>query len=354
MKLPKSAVLELTYKCNHKCKFCSCPWYAPKSKYPCGQELDLFQWKKSIDRLYDLGVETFSISGGECLLKDCLADILFYIKESSWERGKPSGIVLISNGLQMSKDYLQLFRLCNVHLSMSLPGLATFEEHTGVNNAEGVLHWFQEAQRMGMNTTMNVTITKKNYHELFETLSVGLINGASSVLINRFLPGGRGLRYQHELALTNDQLNGMLDTTEEVLTLSGRYGQTGTEIPLCAIRSPKKYKRLAFGTKCAAAKDFFVIDPAGQIRTCNHSPRIVGNILDDNLITDKDYWNIFANSEYHPSACVSCNHINKCDCGCREVSNILHGSPCAVDSSAIENIMIKQDLQQKKGKALHV
>ena len=67
---------------------------------------------------------------------------------------------------------------------------------------------------MGMNTTMNVTITKMNYHELFETLSVGLINGASSVLINRFLPGGRGLIYQHELALTNDQLNGMLDTTE--------------------------------------------------------------------------------------------------------------------------------------------
>ena len=69
MILPKSAVLELTYRCNHKCKFCSCPWYAPKSKYSCGPELNLLQWKKSIDRLYDLGVDTFSISGGECLLK---------------------------------------------------------------------------------------------------------------------------------------------------------------------------------------------------------------------------------------------------------------------------------------------
>ena len=63
--LPKSVVLELTYRCNHQCKFCSCPWYAPNGHYPCRQELDLNQWKCAISRLYDLGVDTFSISGGE-------------------------------------------------------------------------------------------------------------------------------------------------------------------------------------------------------------------------------------------------------------------------------------------------
>ena len=114
--LPKSAVLELTYKCNHKCKFCSCPWYAPNGSYYQGQELDLVQWKYVIDKLYDCGVESFSISGGECLLKDCLAEILLYIKDESWKRGKPNGIVLISNGLIMSKDYLELFKYCNVHI----------------------------------------------------------------------------------------------------------------------------------------------------------------------------------------------------------------------------------------------
>lgn len=335
MTIPRSVVLELTYKCNHECKFCSCPWYAPNGHYPYGEELDLVQWKQAICRLYDSGVDTFSISGGECLLKDCLADILLYIKEESWKRGKPNGIVLISNGLLMNKDYLSLFKYCNVHLSMSLPGIESFKYHTGVDNAEGVLYWFQEAQKMGMNTTVNVTVTKKNYYELFETLSVGLLNGASSVLINRFLPGGRGLAFQGELALNSDELNGMLDTTEEVLTLSDRYGQTGTEIPLCAIKTPKKYKHISFGTKCAAAKDFFVIDPAGQIRTCNHSPRVVGNIFDEEIISDGQYWDIFANSNYHPSMCQSCKSINICDCGCREVANILHGSPCKTDSSAL-------------------
>lgn len=333
MELPKCAVLELTYQCNHKCKFCSCPWYAPHGDYPMGQELDLCQWKQVISRLYDFGVEAISISGGECLLKDCLKDILLFINQESQRRKKLKEIVLISNGLEMSKDYLQLFQQCHVHLSMSLPGIETFEEHTGVDNADGVLRWFQEAKKIGLNTTVNITVTKKNYFELFRTVSMGLINGASSVLINRFLPGGRGLSYQNELALNRKQLNGILDTTEEVLTLSNRYGHVGTEIPLCAIDYPKKYKRLGYGTKCAAAKDFFVIDPAGQVRACNHSPKVVGNVFDDDIIKDKEYWAVFANSNYHPTVCKTCKSIDDCDCGCREAANILHHSPCAVDDS---------------------
>lgn len=333
MELPKCAVLELTYQCNHKCKFCSCPWYNPHDDYPMGRELDLYQWKQVISRLYDLGVEAVSISGGECLLKDCLKDVLLFINRESKKRNKLKEIVLISNGLEMSKDFLQLFKQCHVHLSMSLPGIETFEEHTGVDNANGVLQWFQEAKKIGLNTTVNITVTKKNYFELFRTVSMGLISGASSVLINRFLPGGRGLLYQNELALNKKQLNGMLDTTEEVLAVSNRYGQVGTEIPLCIIDSPKKYKHLGYGTKCAAAKDFFVIDPAGQIRTCNHSPKVVGNMLDDDIIKDKEYWTVFANSNYHPTKCLMCKSLDACDCGCREVANILHLSPCAIDDS---------------------
>ena len=333
IKIPNCAVLELTYRCNHKCKFCSCPWYAPDNTYPVGQELNLFQWERAITRLYDMGVKAISISGGECLLKKELPEILRFINEESTRRGLRKEIVLISNGLLMNEKYLQLFRQCHVHLSMSLPGIETFAEHTGVDNASGVLHWFQKAKEMGLNTTVNITVTKKNYYELFRTVALGLINGASSVLLNRFLPGGRGLIYRDELALNREQLNSMLETTEEVLTLSNRYGSVGTEIPVCAVYVPEKYKRLRFGTKCAAAKDFFVIDPAGQIRTCNHSPKVVGNIFDDEIITDKVYWDVFANSNYHPTMCQSCKSILNCDCGCREVANIIHGSPCAVDDS---------------------
>ena len=336
MVLPPSAVLELTYRCNHHCLFCSCPWYAPSSSYPVGDELSVDEWKKAVDRLYHLGIQSFSISGGEAILKEGMPEIVEYIHAEGLRQGKDNPIVLISNGLAMKEEYLHLFKRCNVHLSMSLPGYSTFQEHTGVDNADGVLGWFEKAKAIGMHTTVNITVTKKNYHELFETISMGLLAGASSVLLNRFLPGGRGLSYINELALTPEQVNGMMDTAEEVLAIANRYGHVGTEVAYCALHNPDKYQRMNVGYQCAAAKGFFVVDPSGQVRTCNHSPRIVGHIFSEPMITDLDYWNTFARSQYKPEMCFGCKMMAKCDCGCREVANILHGSPCEKDTSIVK------------------
>ena len=211
--------------------------------------------------------------------------------------------------------------------------LSNFKKLTGVDNAENVLYWFQRAKALGMETTCNVTVTKLNISELYETLALALLNGASSILLNRFLPGGRGLAYMDELFLTNEQINEMLDVAEEVLSEAGRYAHVGTEIPLCVIKDPSKYKHISIGYKCAATKEFFVIDPAGQVRCCNHSPVIVGNIFDEHIISNQEYWNIFANSNYHPAFCRECGKIDNCDCGCREVAAILNASPCNIDSS---------------------
>ena len=299
--------------------------------------MSVANWCTVIDILYSKGVESFSISGGEVLLKEGFDKILRYIRLVGEERGINLPIVLISNGRLMKEEYLHLFKELNVHLSMSLPGYETFQDHTGVDNADGVLHWFQIAKSIGVKTTLNVTVTQKNYHELFQTLSLGLISGADDILLNRFLPGGRGLAHMSELMLTPNQVNGMLDVAEEVLSYAKRYGNVGTEIPLCAVKDINKYKHIHFGTQCAAAKGFFVVDPAGQIRTCNHSPRVVGHIFDKPMIKDVEYWNMFANSDYKPTMCSDCGLVTKCDCGCREVANILHGNPKEKDTSIIES-----------------
>lgn len=335
VKLPPSVALELTYKCNHKCKFCSCPWYAPNSTYPMGKELSVEEWKTVIRQLYHLGVESFSVSGGEVLLKDGFMDIIRCIRDEGHKRGLNNPIVVISNARAMTEPYLWFFKGHDIHLSMSLPGYETFKKHTGVDNADGVLHWFEIAKSIGLKTTLNVTVTKKNYDELFQTIALGLIHGANDILLNRFLPGGRGLSYIKELALTPEQVNGMLDIAEEALSYANRRGNVGTEIPRCAIKDPDRYQHIHVGYQCAAAKGFFVVDPSGNIRTCNHSPRIVGHVFKTPMITDVEYWNMFATSDYKPDMCSGCKISHLCDCGCREVANILHGSPKEKDTSII-------------------
>lgn len=341
--IPTTAILELTYKCNHKCKFCSCPWEVTAegcTKYEKGAEMTFEEWKRALDILASLGVKNLSISGGEALMCEHLLPILDYIRSRDvFNRG--SRIVVISNGLLMNEDYLRAFKKYDVHLSMSLPGIETFKYHTGVDNAKGVLHWFGQAKKMGLHTTVNVTVTKQNYHELFATLAMGLISGADTILLNRFLPGGRGLSYVDDLVLNSEQLQGMLDIAEEVLTHSGKVGVVGTEFPKCVMNDADKYKRLRVGTMCSAAKEFFVVDPSGMIRTCNHSPRKVGHIFSEPIIFDIEYWNIFQNRAYIPTECTSCSELSYCDCGCREAACIAKGNVCALDP-CIDKVKIKK------------
>jgi len=336
---PKTAILEITYDCNHMCKFCSCPWentVNPNLFFEKREELTLDKWKNVLHILENLGVNRVGISGGEPLLKSELEDLLRYIrKNTGLNKGKK--ITLISNGLAMSEKWLSVFKENEVHISLSLPGLSAFEYHTGskTNTAANVLYWLKRAKEEELSTTANITVTKRNFHELYETIANALIAGADSVLLNRFLFGGRGVTYKDELSLSKDEIREMLDVTETVLEKADRHGSVGTEVPLCLIPEEKREsKHLLVGSLCAAAKSngFFVIDPSGHIRACNHSTKRLGYIFDDVPIKEKDYWKMFADRTYGlPEMCSDCEHIEKCDCGCREAASICYDSVSAPD-----------------------
>ena len=336
---PKIAILEVTYDCNHQCKFCSCPWENSENEhlfFEKKDELSIDNWKKALHILESIGVERVGISGGEPILKPGLEELLRYIRNHTG-LNKGRKITLISNGAAMSEEFITLLKETDVHLSLSLPGLSTFAYHTGseINTPNNVLRWLKRAKEEGLSTTANITVTKKNIHELYETIANALIAGADSILLNRFLFGGRGVGYADELSLSKGQIREMIDVAESVLKKADRAGSIGTEIPLCLIPEDKREgTHLRVGSLCAAAKSngFFVIDPSGYVRACNHSPKRLGYIFDDDIIKEKDYWQTFAQEAYEtPERCVGCENVNRCDCGCREAANICYGLLSAPD-----------------------
>lgn len=314
--LPSVAALELTYRCNHQCIFCSCPWEA-NTEYK-AEEMTLEEWKTVIDILIDRGVNSFTLTGGEPLLKDELKDIIDYIMS----RGKP--LTLISNGRKMDDDFLDFLSSRKVSLCISIPGIDSFEEHTGIDNVEHVLSLFERTKLREIHTTANIAVTKKNIGELYENIAYPLIKGADYILLNRFLPGGRGLN-NSEFLLNKEELNLMLDTAEEVLEKAKRYGHVGTELPLCAIDHPEKYKRIQVSTLCSAAKGFFVVDPSGYIKVCNHSPQRICRYTEIDSLLTSDYWRSFQESAYIPSMCKDCDKRDRCDGGCREAAHVYNG-----------------------------
>ena len=315
--LPSVAALELTYRCNHKCLFCSCPWEA--DAHYAKDEMTIGEWTRVIEVLMSYGVSSFTLTGGEPLMRDDLYQII----DTVIERG--CGLNIISNGKRIDDAFLDFIAERHISICISLPGIETFVEHTGIDNVEHVLSLFEKTRERGIKATANIAVTKKNLPELYENIAYALIKGADYVLLNRFLPGGRGLQNQ-EYLLDCEEINMMLDIAEDVLSKAGRYGHVGTELPLCVIKHPERYHHLQVSNLCAAAKGFCVVDPSGYLKVCNHSPHRVCKYTEIESLASNPYWTSFRNRNYLPTMCKECDKKELCDGGCREAAHVYHGS----------------------------
>lgn len=318
MILPSVLLAELTYQCNHHCLFCYCPWENNVSLKDA--ELSAEEWKAVFEKVKHYGVKHITLTGGEATTRDDLFRILEYAYASGFSIG------LISNGRNIDDAFLREIRKFRLLLSISVPGIETFSKTTGVDNIENVLAVFEKCRKLHIRTVANIAVTKVNLGELYENIALPVINGAAYVLLNRFLPGGRGLD-NTEYLLTIEEINHMFDVAEEALARAGIRGYIGTEMPYCAIKTPDKYKHLQIASLCAAAKSFFVIDPSGYIKVCNHSPERVCKWTELETVAKNPYWNKFISRDYKPPMCEGCQYWGvKCNGGCREAAHVYYGN----------------------------
>jgi radical SAM protein with 4Fe4S-binding SPASM domain len=328
--LPRVAVLEMTWLCNHECLFCGCPWYADGHGFDTSRELTVAEWFRVIDNIALRGVAEIAFTGGECFLKPGLPEIVAYAAAQINRRGPVEslamGVSILSNGRALTEKWLTTFRRLNVRLSLSLPGLAEMPELVGAATAaDDILHWIGRAKSHGLRVNAAITVTRCNLGSLYETIAEALLAGADTVLLNRFLPGGRGLRHRH-LELDSGETISMLETAEAALRRAGRFGSVGTEIPACVVGDITRFTNLKVSTTCGAAKGFFVVGPDGGIRVCNHSPVVCGSVWDLDAVLGSPYWRRFSDRDYLPDVCKSCHLAVRCDGGCREAAHVIGGT----------------------------
>lgn len=335
--LPATAVLELTFACNHRCTFCSCPWDAAGASWA-RRERPTAWWQALCTRLVGLGVTDLCFTGGEPLLKEGLLELVAHaagleavhvetVDGGLVERRAPPRLYLLSNGSAMSEAVLEACARHGVALSMSLPGLATFSWHTGGADPGRVLGWFRQARARGVTLTAGITVTRRNRHELADTVGIALVEGADRVLINRFLPGGRGLDHR-DLELAPVEVVEAFDTVEGVLRQAQRRGNVGTEVPRCWV-DPARYRQLEVGTGCAAARSFCVVGPDGWVRVCNHSPVRLCDADRIGAVAEHPRWRRFMVGDWQPAACAGCREAGACAAGCRESAFIQCGDEAA-------------------------
>ena len=79
---------------------------------------------------------------------------------------------MISNGRAIDDDFLDFLASKHGSIGISVPGIKTFKDHTGIDNVTNVLQLFRKTKARGIRTSANVTVTKKNIGELYENLAL--------------------------------------------------------------------------------------------------------------------------------------------------------------------------------------
>ena len=159
-KIPYSAQIELTLRCNGKCPFCSIH-SLPESIL--GTDMSTEQIKYLIDQIAELGVLSLSFTGGEPTLRKDLAELIYY-----------TGVVhdfmngIATNGYLLPKLFKQqkIEGLDYVLLSLDYPTKKLHDQMRGIKVFDRVIESIKLAKKNDVKPIISTVVMKDNIHLL--------------------------------------------------------------------------------------------------------------------------------------------------------------------------------------------
>ena len=159
-KVPYSAQIELTLRCNGKCPFCSIH-SLPDSIL--GEDMSTEQIKHLIDQIADLGVISLSFTGGEPTLRKDLPELLYH-----------TGIVhdfmngIATNGYLLPKLFKEhkLKGLDYILVSLDYPNANLHDKMRGIKVFHKVLESIKLANKNDIKPIISTVVMKDNLQYL--------------------------------------------------------------------------------------------------------------------------------------------------------------------------------------------
>lgn len=313
-------IFEVTLRCNQRCLYCynihKMPGGppAPREGYRAA--------RKALGRLFALaGVERVTMSGGEPFLAERFAELVLYCRM----QGKR--VIVITNGATAAAgDYRRLAEIGAVTYEIPLHS-ATAAEHDELTGTPGswerVLASIAAIGELGGTVVPVVVVTRINRDSVTETLRLIHGLGLGRVMLNRFNIGGDDIRNAGRLSLTGDELRAVFAEANSMAVKLGLKVTSNVCAPVCVL-DPAAFPRIGF-TYCSptVTRRPLTLDPAGNLRFCNHSPNALGNIFTDDLddILGGEYARSWRRTR--PALCEGCEHWKRCYGGCRAAAEQL-------------------------------
>jgi len=318
-------IFELTNDCNHTCKFCYNYWKGGSENHPV-EKASYNQARKVLKTVFrQASVKSISFSGGEPLLMPKIHDLMLY------SRLHKSNVSVLTNGTLLTENSLESF--CDLGVRrIQIPILsANAGTHDALTQRKGSWAWAVEAVRRVVERNPDLfnavlVLNKQIMHELDETLLFYESLHIKSVLVNRFNIGGLGRKYKTELNLSHQELREAFGKINRFADRKTIRFYSGVCTPICVL-NPVEYRNIAFSF---CNKDISLrpvtINYKGEVRFCNHSPRILGNIFEKKLskILLNDEYSTYFNTI--PDYCKGCELVERCGGGCRAASEQVYNT----------------------------
>lgn len=292
-------VIVLTYACNLKCSFC----YAASEVFDRPGTMSLAEGKRSVDFLASIGIQSFTLLGGEPTVYKHLVELVEY------SRQKNMGPWVVTNGTQIcEEDYAQ--RLIDAGLKggcISLHGHSV-DEHDRAVRIPGSYDKAMEAIALAVRRDWPLfpmfTVMNSNMASAMKVVNALIEVGCKKIYINYGIPNivkdlDTGIDATPE-ALA--KLTEELFLKQDELGVRFIFNREKNKVPLCHFNYEilkDMFEAEGIGTGCEAVQgNSVIIEPGGSVLGCSHwveHPLL--NIYRDykqlELITADEFWQLW-------------------------------------------------------------
>ncbi len=313
-------IFEITQNCNLNCKYCYNIWKRPNNKIYLENSYE--KARGVLKKIFkQVKIKNIVFSGGEPFLSERFLELVLMT------RLKNINVSIISNGTIATEQNFQYLIDLKIDV-FELPFLSYNPLiHDSITQVKG--SWeksfssIKTILKLGGNLIAVIVLTAENVNEIDKTIMALKKLGVNQIMLNRYNIGGMGIRIGNEIIPNIKDLHKTFETANNLVAKENLLITSNVCTPYC-ILNPEKYPNIPF-SECS--DDLFdkpiTIELNGNVRMCNHSPNILGNISENNLYDIITKNNTKTRVKNIPDYCSKCNVYYKCLGGCNGASEQL-------------------------------
>ena len=325
--IPLDVLIELTHRCNHRCRHCYITDFDAPDLLPADTILRL------LDELAAMGTLRLALSGGEVLLRCDWLEIAERARRLGFE------LRLLTNGSLVTEAIADaLARLsAGVEISLHSSGAEAFDSFTRTPGSfEKTTRGIRLLRERGVEVLLKVPITIHNYRQLDAIGELAASLGADCLMYPGITPANDGSRVP------------IVHRAPERLLLSYYAGHT-SHYPVAERSSGGT---LTEGPLCAAASRLACVSPSGDVLPCVGFPIVAGNIRERSF---RDIWEnsplmrrIRAIRRADLKPCNTCDRFAYCE-RCHALALAEDGDLLGVSSWACEHADALEEAARRRG-----